>query len=684
MLPFEFDRRNNSDGGHRSSPTSRHARGSSTLAGRELYKQLVAHARAPGEEEPPFARGFPSPHRYATATQTPELRLGATDRSVRGVSSVSMSYYDEAGGRTGRSRADARSVGSTPSPLRSGTRTFTGKRRASGEMASFFSADADELDDGLEFDRRSGGSDFAAIERANYHAVGYDGVARGWAAPYHARRSADEQFTAQFSRQYDLRHHDDAIDALYSHGEQEEKRQSTGRYRLGTATASTGSSSAHYRISGLRISPASTTSGSSRNAPRTGNETRQHVMPEMRTARDRLMSGAAGMSTGAIAAAASAAPASASASASSSPVLRDASASAPASVSVVRPIANASRNIKFAMLQPHFERPLQEAALKFGVCTTLFKKICRKNGIANWPFRKICGLRKSIASMEKQVQYFDGEQKKSYAEQLRKLQVELEAYKRIGTAPTPEFVRLMDEEEAAVVADEPEDSTGDKLFVTDNQVEAGGEGVDDAEEGKYRAESDVEDDDELLAKADSEEQQRQRATERVSPLQRPEPCGPDPPVTKHSVSRSSSSRAVHYSRPDSAREYQNAQPSGSGGRYDGHFHQDQVHSRPPTFVDHEYVPEHHAYHHQRHQHQPERHFHHEQHHHQHHQHFHDHQAQHQRARPHPQGMSTIGIHQRALPSIDALLQRQGRDPAMRPDARDDSSSQYYDQRDDYQ
>ncbi|TYZ60525.1 hypothetical protein PybrP1_012563 [[Pythium] brassicae (nom. inval.)] len=104
-----------------------------------------------------------------------------------------------------------------------------------------------------------------------------------------------------------------------------------------------------------------------------------------------------------------------------------------------RVIANASRNITFAMLQPHFERPLQEAALHFGVCTTLLKKICRKNGIKNWPYRRICGLHKSIASMEKQVHYFDGEQKQSYAEQLHRLEIELEAYKRIGSAPTAAF-----------------------------------------------------------------------------------------------------------------------------------------------------------------------------------------------------------------------------------------------------
>lgn len=104
-----------------------------------------------------------------------------------------------------------------------------------------------------------------------------------------------------------------------------------------------------------------------------------------------------------------------------------------------RVITNASRNITFAMLQSHFERPLQEAALRFGVCTTLLKNICRKNGIKNWPFRRICGLHKSIASMEKQVHYFDGEQKRSYADQLYKLQLELAAYKRTGNALTEEF-----------------------------------------------------------------------------------------------------------------------------------------------------------------------------------------------------------------------------------------------------
>ncbi|EEY70350.1 RWP-RK domain-containing protein, putative [Phytophthora infestans T30-4] len=95
------------------------------------------------------------------------------------------------------------------------------------------------------------------------------------------------------------------------------------------------------------------------------------------------------------------------------------------------------------MLQPHFERPLQQAADSFGVCTTLLKKICRRNGISNWPYRKICGLRKSIASMAKQVNYFDGEQRRAYADQLEKLEHELQAYLRTGNEPTEEFLRML-------------------------------------------------------------------------------------------------------------------------------------------------------------------------------------------------------------------------------------------------
>uniref|UniRef100_A0AAV1TTJ1 RWP-RK domain-containing protein n=1 Tax=Peronospora matthiolae TaxID=2874970 RepID=A0AAV1TTJ1_9STRA len=79
------------------------------------------------------------------------------------------------------------------------------------------------------------------------------------------------------------------------------------------------------------------------------------------------------------------------------------------------------------MLRPHFEEPLAKVAATFGICVTLLKKICRRHGIARWPHRQITGLRKSIASMEHAIYYFDGARRESYVEQLAKQKIKLAA-----------------------------------------------------------------------------------------------------------------------------------------------------------------------------------------------------------------------------------------------------------------
>lgn len=40
-------------------------------------------------------------------------------------------------------------------------------------------------------------------------------------------------------------------------------------------------------------------------------------------------------------------------------------------------------------LREHFHLPLHTVALKFGMCTTAFKKMCRRMGIAKWPHRQV-------------------------------------------------------------------------------------------------------------------------------------------------------------------------------------------------------------------------------------------------------------------------------------------------------
>ena len=40
-------------------------------------------------------------------------------------------------------------------------------------------------------------------------------------------------------------------------------------------------------------------------------------------------------------------------------------------------------------LRDHFHLPLHTVAQRFGMCTTAFKKMCRRLGIAKWPHRQV-------------------------------------------------------------------------------------------------------------------------------------------------------------------------------------------------------------------------------------------------------------------------------------------------------
>ncbi|KAF1317888.1 Rwp-rk domain, partial [Globisporangium splendens] len=109
-----------------------------------------------------------------------------------------------------------------------------------------------------------------------------------------------------------------------------------------------------------------------------------------------------------------------------SPVSVDASASPKSGTpKASRPNMSASHSITLEMLRPHFEEPLAQVAKQFGICVTLLKKICRKHGISRWPHRQITGLRKSIASMEHAIGYFEGARRDSYAHQLHKQKTKL-------------------------------------------------------------------------------------------------------------------------------------------------------------------------------------------------------------------------------------------------------------------
>jgi hypothetical protein len=83
----------------------------------------------------------------------------------------------------------------------------------------------------------------------------------------------------------------------------------------------------------------------------------------------------------------------------------DASATASECVSETHParrIRKGRPNVTptFADVQRQFNLPLTEAAERLGVCVTLVKRICRKNGVARWPHRKLQSSRKMLMANE--------------------------------------------------------------------------------------------------------------------------------------------------------------------------------------------------------------------------------------------------------------------------------------------
>jgi len=63
-----------------------------------------------------------------------------------------------------------------------------------------------------------------------------------------------------------------------------------------------------------------------------------------------------------------------------------------------------AENLSFEILQKHFDVPMTEAAKRFGVCLTFFKKICRSHGIKRWPFRKLKSLQSKISDLQTRLQ----------------------------------------------------------------------------------------------------------------------------------------------------------------------------------------------------------------------------------------------------------------------------------------
>lgn len=78
-----------------------------------------------------------------------------------------------------------------------------------------------------------------------------------------------------------------------------------------------------------------------------------------------------------------------------------------------------------AALRENFHLPLTEVAKKFNMCTTAFKKACRKQGIMQWPHRTLRSLEKKIATLMAETKFT--KETDAIAAQVRKLKAKQEA-----------------------------------------------------------------------------------------------------------------------------------------------------------------------------------------------------------------------------------------------------------------
>ncbi|KAK1929857.1 Protein NLP3 [Phytophthora citrophthora] len=78
-------------------------------------------------------------------------------------------------------------------------------------------------------------------------------------------------------------------------------------------------------------------------------------------------------------------------------------------------------------LRPHFNKPMAVVAKELGVCITLMKKICRRNGLVRWPHRRIRSLVNRITSLQVLASNAAGVERKRFQGQIAGLREELSA-----------------------------------------------------------------------------------------------------------------------------------------------------------------------------------------------------------------------------------------------------------------
>ncbi|KAL3622371.1 hypothetical protein CASFOL_033782 [Castilleja foliolosa] len=84
-----------------------------------------------------------------------------------------------------------------------------------------------------------------------------------------------------------------------------------------------------------------------------------------------------------------------------------------------------TRKLKLRDLKDYYDLPIEHAAKRMHICPTVMKKICRKNGVTRWPYRKVKSIQKKIFKKNKILNAGDDHERARALEDIQKHQQEL-------------------------------------------------------------------------------------------------------------------------------------------------------------------------------------------------------------------------------------------------------------------
>lgn len=116
------------------------------------------------------------------------------------------------------------------------------------------------------------------------------------------------------------------------------------------------------------------------------------------------------------------------------------------------------KSLTMEKLRRYFHLPINEVARQLGICTTVLKKICRRNNIRRWPYRQIRSITESIQSTQiaGQSETLSDRDRQRYQSQIMHLQHTLELLLQDPNAPVSDILRPSSPSDFPVDSEDPD------------------------------------------------------------------------------------------------------------------------------------------------------------------------------------------------------------------------------------